>query len=219
MAKAVLLSIRPKWCEKIASGEKTIEVRKTRPKMNTPFKCYIYCTNSKPYVAWADVFRGSWDTEFTQVSGYSRELAEKIWYIANGRVAGEFVCDRINRMTHVGYSGSCEKPVIRAYKPESICDLMPDFDFATSCLNTAELEEYLNGGDGYAWHISDLEIYDMPKELTEFHNWKKCKSCEKSGYESTGCAYDETCMVPAVITRAPQSWCYVEDLNNGNGNL
>ncbi len=44
MSKAVMLSVRPKWCEKIASGEKTIEVRKTRPKLETPFKCYIYCT-------------------------------------------------------------------------------------------------------------------------------------------------------------------------------
>ena len=44
MSKAVMLSIRPKWCEKIASGEKTIEVRKTRPKLETPFKCYIYET-------------------------------------------------------------------------------------------------------------------------------------------------------------------------------
>jgi hypothetical protein len=47
MSKAVMLSIRPKWCEKIVSGEKTIEVRKTRPKLNTPFKCYIYCTLPK----------------------------------------------------------------------------------------------------------------------------------------------------------------------------
>lgn len=44
MDKSVLISIRPKWCELIASGEKTIEVRKTRPKLETPFKCYIYCT-------------------------------------------------------------------------------------------------------------------------------------------------------------------------------
>ena len=42
MSQAVLISIRPKWCEKIISGEKTIEVRKTRPKMDMPFKCYIY---------------------------------------------------------------------------------------------------------------------------------------------------------------------------------
>lgn len=44
MSKAVMLSIRPKWVEKIANGEKTIEVRKTKPKLDTPFKCYIYCT-------------------------------------------------------------------------------------------------------------------------------------------------------------------------------
>lgn len=40
MSKAVLISIRPKWCEKIINGDKTIEVRKTRPKLDTPFKCY-----------------------------------------------------------------------------------------------------------------------------------------------------------------------------------
>lgn len=44
---AVLLSVRPKWCELIASGKKTVEVRKTRPKIETPFKCYIYCTKPK----------------------------------------------------------------------------------------------------------------------------------------------------------------------------
>ena len=44
---AVLISIRPKWCEKIISGEKTIEVRKTRPKLATPFKCHIYCTRGR----------------------------------------------------------------------------------------------------------------------------------------------------------------------------
>ena len=42
--KAVLISIKPKWCELIASGKKTVEVRKTRPKLKTPFKCYIYRT-------------------------------------------------------------------------------------------------------------------------------------------------------------------------------
>lgn len=48
MKKAVLISIRPKWCEKICSGEKSIEVRKTRPKLQTPFKVYIYCTSGRP---------------------------------------------------------------------------------------------------------------------------------------------------------------------------
>lgn len=44
MSKAVLISIQPKWCQLIANGEKTVEVRKTRPNLKTPFKCYIYCT-------------------------------------------------------------------------------------------------------------------------------------------------------------------------------
>ena len=51
MSKAVMLSIRPKWCKKIVNGEKTIEVRKTRPNIATPFKCYIYCTMDHPYIS------------------------------------------------------------------------------------------------------------------------------------------------------------------------
>lgn len=47
MSKAVLISIRPRWVQKIADGEKTIEVRKTRPQLQTPFKVFIYCTRDK----------------------------------------------------------------------------------------------------------------------------------------------------------------------------
>lgn len=47
MSKAVLTSIQPKWCELIASGKKTVEVRKTKPKLKTPFKVYICCTKNK----------------------------------------------------------------------------------------------------------------------------------------------------------------------------
>ena len=46
MDKAVLISIRTEWAEKILAGEKTLESRKASPNMGTPFKCYIYCTNS-----------------------------------------------------------------------------------------------------------------------------------------------------------------------------
>lgn len=71
MSKAIMLSIRPKWCEKIASGEKTIEVRKTRPKLDTPFKCYIYCSQS----------------------GDARRLV-----CGRGKVIGEFICERIYKI-------------------------------------------------------------------------------------------------------------------------
>lgn len=167
MAKAVLISIRPGWVEMILDGEKALELRKTRPKVEPPFKCYIYCT----------LGRGN---AFGEAFG--------------GLVVGEFVCDRIESVWGSGYLK------------------MPESAFAGSCLNMYQIDTYLDGKDGYFWHISNLEIYDTPKELTEFYTWKKCKSCSKSGYESTACIYDENCMVPVAITKAPQSWCYVEEL-------
>lgn len=77
MNKAVMLSIRPKWVEKIASGEKTIEVRKTRPNLATPFKAYIYCSRGSD----ARRLRGSW-----------------------GKVIGEFTCDRIYELAPLNHA-------------------------------------------------------------------------------------------------------------------
>lgn len=54
MSKAILMSIRPEWCDLILQGKKTVEVRKTRPKMKTPFKVYIYCTKA-PRAGWLSV--------------------------------------------------------------------------------------------------------------------------------------------------------------------
>ena len=57
--KAVLISINPLWCELIGNGEKTIEVRKNRPKLKTPFKVFIYCTKAKTdgeFIVRADKF-------------------------------------------------------------------------------------------------------------------------------------------------------------------
>lgn len=80
------------------------------------------------------------------------------------------------------------------------------------CLNQPELIHYGKGGMLYGWHISDLKLYDSPKKLNEFYTKKKCNSCKKSGYESTACMYDEDCKVPMSITRAPQSWQYVGEV-------
>lgn len=187
MSKAVMLSIRPKWCEKIISGEKTVEVRKNRPKLETPFKCYIYETQG-----WV-------------------EKDGIMAFRFGGRVIGEFTCDRIDWITHIGYTGIpnlvetriCDAATMRTSPAGGLLN--------AACLTPKMLNDYLAGGDGYGWHISDLVIYDEPKELIEFRAWKKCKSCSKSGYESTACIYDENCMIPAAITKAPQSWCYVEE--------
>ena len=82
MSKAVMLSIRPKWCEKIARGEKTIEVRKTRPKLETPFRCYIYRTKGTvPHI-----INDKW-----------------VKMEVGGTVIGEFTCDAITRVNICGF--------------------------------------------------------------------------------------------------------------------
>ena len=171
--KSVLISIQPQWAEKIANGEKTIEVRKTAPQ-EVPFKAYIYCTKEKKQddIIWAGIFgdRGKW----------------------NGRVIGEFICNNASELDYVYYWNN-------------------GYEFET-CLTYRQVADYGKGKTLYGWHISDLKIYDKPQELSEFYTKKKCNSCNKSGYESTACMYDEDCKVPMSITRAPQSWQYIEDL-------
>lgn len=205
MSKSVMLSVRPKWCEKIASGKKTIEVRKTRPKLETPFKCYIYCTKAKERLIgilkdgdenYGETYHGK--PVFIKLDeGSVCDMWGK-----RQKVIGEFVCDRISPLHNIctddwkrlaGGLHNIEKELVNQ-----------------ACLTEAQLHTYAGGKNCFAWHISDLKIYDTPKELIEFHTWKKCKSCSKSGYESTACIYDENCMIPAAITKAPQSWCYVE---------
>ena len=185
--KSVLISIQPKWCELIASGKKTVEVRKTKPKLETPFKAYIYCTNTKPFLVWGDVFRGSWETEFTHLSGYNRKEAEKIWDVFNGKVIGEFVCDCI--VSH------CE---------------MANADIAEQqgCIKREKLFEYASGKELYGWHISDLVIYDNPKELSEFKKHNRICYYDHLGIATPKCKDCKQCQ----IERPPQSWCYVEDL-------
>ena len=82
--KAVLISIRPQWCELIASGKKTVEVRKTKPKLETPFKVYIYCTKDKK--GWFHF-------------GKKQRL--------DGMVIGEFLCDEIRDARECFIGPSC----------------------------------------------------------------------------------------------------------------
>lgn len=168
MSKAVMLSIRPQWCDKIIGGEKAIEIRKTRPKMETPFKCYIYCTQS-------GVALGAWGK--------------------HGKVIGEFTCDRIDRLAP-------------ANEPYGIYDIDDDYVLQT-CLENGALWDYGHGTPLYGWHISDLRIYDEARELSEFrracpNSWY-CESCAMHR-ENNGTCGNESLQ----IKRAPQSWCYVE---------
>ena len=166
MSKAVLLSIRPDWVKKIASGDKTVEVRKTRPRIDTPFKCYIYCTQASPYNPCVPLH-------------YRRKNSTVYDSFFTARVIGEFMCDEVAHldMDSIGL-GRYEENAFYHY----IDSIDGDSEWNT-CLTREEVMEYTNGKRPYGWHISDLVIYDKPKKLEEFN-----------------------------LTRAPQSWQYVEEL-------
>lgn len=172
--REVLISIQAKWCKLICSGEKTVEVRKNRPNCELPFKCYIYCTKGKP--------------TFTQ-SAFCDD-------ISNGKVIGEFVCNRI------------DKGILR--KSEFFDSVNITYD--KTCVSLDEFEKYL-GAKGvlgefefYGWHITDLVVYDEPRELSEFE-----KPCEEFEISSV---YSPKIMKvrgrPRFFEKPPQSWCYIE---------
>lgn len=200
--KEVLISIRPEWCERIEKGQKTIEVRKTKPKIDTPFKCYIYCTKSKN--KGKNLYRGYWG-EGTNGLG--------LCYVKlSGKVIGEFVCNEITRIVHCGYDNrSIEQNIVE----ENLKCKKLDKGFLFRCrLSLNDLEKYANGGEVYGWHISDLVLYDEPKDIGEFYkggmlsydDWLygiyNGNGGARSSYESYKNAFK--------LSKAPQSWCYIK---------
>lgn len=185
MCKAVMISISPKWCEKICRGEKTIEVRKTRPKMNTPFKCYIYCTLPK------------YPHEDFIATDYPRPQ-----FYGGGKVIGEFTCDRVYKIDKDSTDFLFKAGGLSVYKQaaEEKCGLCV-------AMTDDELHGYLGHCQGYGWHISDLKIYDTPKEVSEFS--RPFENCIDKVCDEFGC---ESCENGGHIKRPPQSWYYVEEM-------
>jgi predicted transcriptional regulator len=204
--KAVLISIRPQWCGKIVSGEKTIEVRKTRPKMETPFKCYIYCTKAEERLIcilkdgdenYGEIYHGK------PVFIKTDEGSVCDMWGKRQKVIGEFVCEEI---VEIDGARRIQSDVARP-----------------TCLEPAELHKYLGVAVGYGWHISSLKIYDEPKELGEFTAACRYKnddgtcpsrriacSFQRYDYNPDGSINIAEC--GNTIRHPPQSWGYVEEL-------
>ncbi len=207
MSMGVMLSVQPKWCEKIVNGEKTIEVRKTRPKLQTPFKCYIYCTKDKHLAFMQNRF----GTKL--IACMDAETAIPVGgAVGNGKVIGEFICDRIYELETKARGGS--------YYVKDEDQPTTNFVARQSCLDLKDMHGYLHAQKGYGWHISGLRIYDAPRELSEF--WR---SCPEYSELSTNCLLcenvcgdgDETdCNTDGrlYLHRPPQSWCYVEEVRD-----
>lgn len=157
--KSVLISIKPQWCEKIASGEKTIEVRKFAPK-EVPFKAYIYATKPKKFYKCGAI---STSDELLWLANGKVEIGDgfKFWADGdeyqglNGRVIGEFICDKVEEIIP-DYN-----PVTEKFFYGYVIDTTP------TCLSEEELQNYGRNKPLYGWHISDLKIYDKPLSLSE----------------------------------------------------
>ena len=213
--KSVLISIQPKWCELIANGKKTVEVRKTRPKIETPFKCYIYCTQGK----------------FKDLGIIGDEIYQK-----RMKVIGEFVCKSIANYEAELWDDETYERIQEFFEPDDFAEY-GEYEYKTvadngddfwrenmlctySCLTIEELRKYIGSGinDFYGWNISDLAIYDKPKELREFFHYcgdnPSCDGCEAHYYNNTESGLEDYCCSVAEgcrpLKRPPQSWRYVE---------
>ena len=210
--KATMISIKPQWVEKILSGEKTIEVRKTKPKLETPFKCYIYCTKQGKVFFHGGIgekqvlFRNP-DTNKIKFDYAFELMCCENKYTENnflsGKVVGEFVCDWIEEFVPT-------QKGIMFKRFSSLHD---------TGLSLDEIKQYSNGKNVFGWHISELKVYDVPKELKEFETpctctgeyegstYSDCLFCDKAGDSDYGIiACDRK------VKRPPQSWVYVEEI-------
>lgn len=227
---SVIQSIHSKYCNDIGEDRKVLELRKTKPTLSVPFKVLIYCTLG------------------------GEKFFSHYGHVGNGKIIGEYVCDRIDEYEcefcegenecyedirlvwdSEDEPGEKEFRIVTSNEEENPddCSLCRD-----SCVSFADIKKYVGIGCGkklYAYHITDVDFYDEPKEISDFYksnrpsfekleNTRKlCDFCSKqSKYDflsnclNDGCscydAYRDYLRENYSINRAPQSWCYAFEL-------
>ena len=194
---SIIQSIKPFHCGNIAVGRKGYEIRKTKPNISTPFKSYIYCTKDKIPFLLPTYSKGSF-------------AGSDIWKNGHGIVIGEYICDEIRKWV---------------FNTETNSYNISDDDLALTCLTQEQLWKYGKGKTLYGYHITNLKIYDEPKELNKFYT-----ICNKDDLDQCGdCKYIESysasfpcedgggwwCSVDnkKPLTRPFQSWGYVYEID------
>ena len=199
--KAVLMSIHPKWCEKIFNGSKKIEVRKSRPSLDMPFRVYVYQSKHKGGKAIVS------------------EVLNSVY--GGGKVIGSFVCDRITCcQAYFGESG--EKHLTNLFRDEIKRTCLTEHEMFDYIVGKGKKE-----GTGWLWHITEPKLFDKPRALGEFYRSLPEKVLENGEYDCRK-EWDVLCIdapeggdycaecpyggrVP--LTRAPQSWVYCETID------
>lgn len=185
--RAILISIKPEWVEKILNKEKILEIRKSIPKCDLPCKVYIYCTHGKML---HDMKNESyWNSKrFALADLKSNNIVSSSTPFINGKVVADFT--------------------LKTTEEFECCS--DDFEWLVNhtrcCLSMEEVLDYCKGQDLYGWYIDDLIIYEKPKELSEFIKPlnENCDTCF---------LYPNMCEnVCRKVKRPPQSYMYVEEL-------
>lgn len=190
--KAFLIPINPKWCMHIANGDKKIEIRgealskaiqKEIDKTGYAI-LYGYCTKNGGNLVINDLFQGK---KYIICKGYKD-------FAMNGKVIFKFKCYKVDRM-------------IIQYDVGWVCgDLRINDIEKLTCLNRFELYEYSKQKRIYGIHISELEIFDKPKELSEFYkvgHYEDLDDCFTDEKQING----KWCI---PLKKAPQNYYYVE---------
>ena len=208
--RAILISVKPEWVEKILNKEKTAELRTTCPKewkdylsgktdiKPSPIKGYIYCTKRKEYLV-IDSFENDdyyWE-EYTIYQNL-KDGNDRTTTSVNGRVIAEFTLNNVTK--HEKNFIDAEDRLSYNFLTEDVIKIGFNTDLDGLCDFDSFVEDYGKGKPLYAWHIDKLKIYDKPKELSEFSTTLHRMKGKEFRYTSH------------LLQRPPQSWCYVEDL-------
>lgn len=213
MSKKILMSIKPHWAEKIFTNIKIIEVRKTAPKIDTPFEVLVYKTKHKGGKAIVN------------------EVLNSVY--GGGKVIGSFICDKITRYESEFWDDDTYERIQEPWEPSDFAEY-GEYEYDTigengefygkgielskqSCLSWSEFRSYVGQGlkDFYGWHITEPKLFDKPRELCEFY--APCRKGKETADESCkGCSYafkgvsTGEIICDNAITRPPQSFCYIE---------
>lgn len=190
--KAIMISISPQYVEKILNGGKTIEIRKTMPKCELPCKVYIYCTNG--YMLYDIRNENCIKAERKCTLDYTRKSNKYLSGtppMLNGKVVAEFTLNKVDILERD----------LNDWLPKNRYDISNEL-LKNINLNQEQLWNYGQGKTLSAWRIDHLKVYDKPKELSEFSTISHRMKGKESRFTSH------------LLQRPPQSWCYVEELEN-----
>ena len=195
--KSVMISIQPYWVFLIIA--KTMGWNIDKEKTVEVRKTF---PKDKSWDKVVKIYCSKDKKSFAKIPKQYQSLMEQL----SGKVIGEFKCNEITKYPYeIKHDGE---------------HLMPYGELEKTCLDGIELYNYLGTNDGYGWHISDLVIYDEPKELSDFvticPEWEKeyfdtkCLSCKCYFSNYSDMRHECTVEGEKPLERPPQSWCYVE---------